>query len=265
MSDRKHISAEERREKRRQSIHKSWENRQLYALKDLYEDTKEGKTIWFLTSDILTPKGYIERSFSTNDSKLFVKGQIKEDAIVYNISITTKGIIVAVDSEMKGLALSLYQLIVSKLRIRNNEELIKEFRKKRKTVERKQAATRKTLKKVGKNDFVIRTNIIRCYDKNHKLEEIVGEFSVLSDSREITIQVPAAYCPNCNCYFVLKSQYANIEKAGSPLFRIISSEVFYKRGRSAFDIHMTSEAAGGTHMTNFTCKLAIAASASDHT
>lgn len=38
-----------------------------------------------------------------------------------------------------------------------------------------------------------------------------------------------------------------------------------KGGRSAFDIHMTSEAAGGTHMTNFTCKLAIAASASDHT
>ena len=38
-----------------------------------------------------------------------------------------------------------------------------------------------------------------------------------------------------------------------------------KGRRNAFDIHMTSEAAGGIHMTNFTCKLAIAASAADST
>ena len=240
MGNRKRISAKEKREKRRQDLLKSWDNIQVYSLKELYEETKNGKIVWFLTSDILTPKGYIERGFATNDSKISVTGQIKEDAIVYNMSIIIKGRIVTVDAGTKGLALSLYQLLVSKLRIKNNEELIKEFRNKRKLVERKRPVVRKTLKKVGKNDFVIRTNLIRCYDKSHKLEEITGEFCVLSDSKVVKIQVPAAFCPNCNCYFVLRSQYAEIEKAGSPLFKIVSSEVFYKKGRSAFDIKSES-------------------------
>lgn len=52
------------------------------------------------------------------------------------------------------------------------------------------------------------------------------------------------------------------------LSEIIDPDSYWKVGlllRNAFDIHMTSEAAGGTHMINFTCKLAIAASAFDST
>ncbi len=84
---------------------------------------------------------------------------------------------------------------------------------------------------ISPQDFVVRTNLFRCRSRQHHLEEIWGLIQILrpDDSRE-TEKAAAAYCPECGCFFLLRTEYDRLAQKGGLLCKMVEKEVFYTRG-----------------------------------
>ena len=69
-------------------------------------------------------------------------------------------------------------------------------------------------------DFIVRTNLFKCF-KNHTVEDIAAEVTVVDRKGNIKYpKVYAAYCPNCNKYFIQQSTYDDLKHWGIILHRI---------------------------------------------
>ena len=80
-------------------------------------------------------------------------------------------------------------------------------------------------------DFVVRTNIVKCISEQHLLEDIIGIISIVTPNGTIIEQeIPAAYCLECKCYFILKDEFKKKKKKGILLCNLIEREEFYKYG-----------------------------------
>ena len=91
---------------------------------------------------------------------------------------------------------------------------------------------RKQEKEITSGDFVIRTNLFKCYHESHKLEEIIGLLKiVLPSGKEIVEKVPGAYCEKCHCFFMSISEYQRVKKKGVLLCQIIDHEEYHKYGK----------------------------------
>ena len=94
---------------------------------------------------------------------------------------------------------------------------------------------------IGNNDFLVRTNLFRCYHKNHLVEEIIGLAKVVTPGGEIiTKKVPCAYCPECQCFYMLQSQFKKLNESGIVLCHLIEKEEYYKSGKLG-DFNVASE------------------------
>lgn len=84
---------------------------------------------------------------------------------------------------------------------------------------------------ITQKDFVIKTSIFRCINKDHTLEEILGDITIVTpDGQNSEKTVPATLCSECNCYFILKSEFDNLTATGRLLCQIVESEEYYKTG-----------------------------------
>ena len=80
-------------------------------------------------------------------------------------------------------------------------------------------------------DFVVRTNTFKCYHSEHELKDLIGVLDVRKFNGElIRKEVPAAYCEECDCYFIHKDVFDGIITIGEPLCDILESESYYKEG-----------------------------------
>jgi hypothetical protein len=85
---------------------------------------------------------------------------------------------------------------------------------------------------INSNDFLVRTNLFRCYYKEHLVEEIIGVVKIVTPKGDIREErVSCAYCPNCYCFYILNSQYDNLRKIGIILCQLIDKEDYYKFGK----------------------------------
>lgn len=80
-------------------------------------------------------------------------------------------------------------------------------------------------------DFVVRTNTFKCYHSDHKLKDLVGVLDVRKFDGQLTEQeVQAAYCEECDCYFVCKDEFDKLALIGEPLCNVLETETYYKEG-----------------------------------
>lgn len=81
--------------------------------------------------------------------------------------------------------------------VRKEKENINPYIKKRSLTEKKKVVAIKS------NDFVVRTNLFRCYYKEHLVEEIVGVIQIVNClGKQEEKRIPCAYCPECNCFYM---------------------------------------------------------------
>ena len=83
-------------------------------------------------------------------------------------------------------------------------------------------------------DFVVRSNTFMCYFQ-HDVETIQAYVNVLHRDGSIRQQsVMAAYCKDCDCYYILESSFKLLQKQGVLLCQVITLEELQKKGASVF-------------------------------
>ena len=88
--------------------------------------------------------------------------------------------------------------------------------------------TRKTVK-IELRDFVVRRSVLRCANNGHKLKNIDAILQIITENHEIVEKiVPAAYCPDCDKYFILETTYQRIKEIGIPMCRVCDEKTYLK-------------------------------------
>ena len=87
---------------------------------------------------------------------------------------------------------------------------------------------------IGFADFVVRSNAFSCYF-NHHVETIQAFVSVLARDGQIQrVQTIAAYCRDCNCYYILDSSFKNLQTRGVLLCQLITLDELKGKGAAIF-------------------------------
>ena len=84
---------------------------------------------------------------------------------------------------------------------------------------------------ITQKDFIVKTSIFRCINKTHMLEEILGHIYVVTPNGKLLENIiPATRCPECGCYFILKSEFDKLSTKGRLLCQLLEKEEYYKKG-----------------------------------
>ena len=69
------------------------------------------------------------------------------------------------------------------------------------------------------NHFIVRTNLFKCCkNHSHSLEEVIGLLKIITPTgTELIEKVPCAYCKDCNCFYMLESEYQRVSAKGDIL------------------------------------------------
>ena len=96
--------------------------------------------------------------------------------------------------------------------------------------EKRSFAHQKREMQIEYNHFIIRTTLFRCC-KNHSLEEVIGLLNIITPTGiKIIERIPCAYCKDCNCFYMLDSEYKRISAKGILLCQIITYEQYCTMG-----------------------------------
>lgn len=98
-------------------------------------------------------------------------------------------------------------------------------------VKKRDISEKKKIVEIKSNDFVVRTNLFRCYYKEHLVEEIIGVIQIVNRlGGQEEKKIPCAYCPECNCFYMLLSQYKELSSMGVLLCHLIDKDEYYSSG-----------------------------------
>lgn len=96
--------------------------------------------------------------------------------------------------------------------------------------EKRSFAHQKREMQIEYNHFIIRTTLFRCC-KNHSLEEVIGILNIITPTGiKIIERISCAYCKDCNCFYMLDSEYKRISAKGILLCQIITYEQYCTMG-----------------------------------
>ena len=96
-------------------------------------------------------------------------------------------------------------------------------------------------RKIQTADFVVKTNSLTCRNEKHHTQDIIAIITIIdSDWNKREIEIRAAYCPQCQCYFIIDTDLEKVRKEGVLLCRIIEQDIFYKAGTNAFNLSSES-------------------------
>ncbi len=96
--------------------------------------------------------------------------------------------------------------------------------------------TKKSKREVSikSGDFVVRTNLFRCFHEEHEIEEIIGIVKILNRmGKEEVKRIPCAYCEQCHCFFMMTSEYKKLAQSGVILCQLVDSADYYVHGTSS--------------------------------
>lgn len=86
------------------------------------------------------------------------------------------------------------------------------------------------LPQIGFRDFVVRSNVFKCMNASHTLENIEAAVHIIdNNNKERLVRINAGYCANCNVFFIMESTYNNLRIRGIPICRV-SDEKTYRKG-----------------------------------
>ena len=81
-------------------------------------------------------------------------------------------------------------------------------------------------------DFIVKTNVFKC-NLNHQIKQVNAKVDIMqSNGSIINVTIPAGYCSECNCYFILQKDYDAVRKKGVILCQQITEEAYLKNGLS---------------------------------
>ncbi len=204
---------------------------EAFIEKDLYIKTHNKEVIWEEQASIQTYRNVIEKYttfYRGVEFLLEVNGVRKaEDKMMGHIYLSWKSIDKKTNGNCENIYNSeLYKSIKEQINSKRKEEQIKNRQKikcKAELIERK----------INNKDFLVKTNLFRCFFKEHVIQEILGIVKVLTPYGEIKlVKVPAAYCEECNCYYILKSEFDKICEEGVILCQVLRSKIYYEHGLS---------------------------------
>lgn len=108
-------------------------------------------------------------------------------------------------------------------------------------IRKREPGERKSKIEIGSSDFLVRTNLFRCYHKEHLVEEILGVVKIVTSKGDsVTREVSCAYCPECHCFYMLQSQFNKLSEAGIILCQLIEKDEYYGSGKLG-DFNVASE------------------------
>lgn len=204
---------------------------EVFIEKDLYIKTHNKEVIWEEQASIQTYRNVIEKYttfYRGVEFLLEVNGVRKaEDKMMGHIYLSWKSIDKKTNGNCENIYNSeLYKSIKEQINSKRKEEQIKnrqEIKCKAELIERK----------INNKDFLVKTNLFRCFFKEHVIQEILGIVKVLTPYGEIKlVKVPVAYCEECNCYYILKSEFDKICEEGVILCQVLRSKIYYEHGLS---------------------------------
>lgn len=197
---------------------------------NILQQTKENKITWRKLSSskrgLILDETYISQSGSSL-LKLKVTGK-SDDGKYYSthMCLYEKSKVINVpDPKMKSYKKLYYAII-------GNINLLKQSNRSKGRPKYSKKNTTNIIKRtIRKEDFVVRTNVLKCLSENHPMEDIIGIISIVTSNGSIVVkEVPAAYCKECKCYFLLKDDYKQLAQKGVLLCNLIEKEEFYKYG-----------------------------------
>lgn len=78
-------------------------------------------------------------------------------------------------------------------------------------------------------DFVVIASILKCTHAGHSVSDIIAKIKVRKRSGTIEeIEVPASYCKDCGCCYILSTEYDRIVAIGTPICTIINETTLTK-------------------------------------
>lgn len=96
-----------------------------------------------------------------------------------------------------------------------NKKVLKENDKQNSTIE------------IKLKDFVVRREVFKCTHKDHEIENIDAIITIIDNNNSMRqITVSAAYCKQCNVYFIMESTYKNLKRKGIILCRVCDEKTF---------------------------------------
>ena len=85
-------------------------------------------------------------------------------------------------------------------------------------------------RKIEFGDFIVRTYALKCVH-NHEVQQIRAVIDIMNNEGKIeTVTIPAAYCADCSCYFILEVDFQKVRQLGVLLCQQITEEVYKLRG-----------------------------------
>ena len=80
-------------------------------------------------------------------------------------------------------------------------------------------------KRVNAHDFIIRRSVLSCMYKYHSVINVDAVVTVVDRNRGfVELTVPAGYCQQCQKFFILESDYAQITSRGEPLCTVLDEK-----------------------------------------
>lgn len=97
--------------------------------------------------------------------------------------------------------------------------------------EEKQTTSTKTeVRNIGFKDFLVRSNVFKCMNQKHDIENIVASVNIDNNGKKTNVKVSAGYCQNCKVYFIMESTYRSLKNKGIILCRISDEKSYMKSG-----------------------------------
>ncbi len=86
---------------------------------------------------------------------------------------------------------------------------------------------------IGIADFIVRTSGYYCTNRNHQLQRIKAMVNIMSNGSVREVSTDAAYCPDCNKYYILESDYYLLKRQGHICCKVVELEELVQNSRNS--------------------------------
>lgn len=149
----------------------------------------------------------LHKQIESNYGRININLKIDKDIVFSSIMEIIKN-----DSVQKSKLMNKQKKKVS---VKNYNSGLKE------TISKKQTTPFKYIPEPQYVSSVVLSYNRKCFNEKHTIIDIIAIIKVATHSGIIEVKKPAAYCPECSQYIILKSDYKNIKKQGVLLCEVI--------------------------------------------
>lgn len=87
-------------------------------------------------------------------------------------------------------------------------------------------------KHIKASDFLIRTDDHYCVKYEHHIQDITGIIRVFKQQKIVEVEIPAAYCAECDVYYILNWDYIRLKDKGKICCRVETKYTYQKQQKN---------------------------------